>query len=110
MPRLTAPMLFAVMSVLGSAAAFAQGAIPTGRYECYYFTTPLPGMAFTINGPGSYSDVEGKAGTYTVTGSQIAFSGAAFNGQHALFHPGSPPTIAFVGTGGRETEVCQPPK
>jgi hypothetical protein len=88
---------------------FAQtGDIPTGRYECWYFTTPLPGMNFVIQGGGRYVDVEGKNGSYTVASGQIAFKGGALDGQHALFKPQKPPTIAFLGTGGRETETCQP--
>jgi len=39
---------------------------------------------------------------------QFIFSGGNFDGQTAVFRPGNLPTVAFVGTGGRETETCQP--
>jgi hypothetical protein len=38
------------LGLLGAPATFAQ--IPPAHYVCYYFTTPLPLMNFTITGPG----------------------------------------------------------
>ena len=99
----------AVIATAWPMLALAQGDIPTGKYECWYFSTPLPGMNFTIQGGGRYLDVQGKSGSYTLASGQIAFKGGALDGQHALYKPRNPPTIAFLGTGGRETETCQPP-
>src|SRR5579871_6049463 len=89
--------------------ASAQGDVPTGKYECWYFSTPLPGMAFTIQGGGRYLDVQGKSGSYAFASGKLAFKGGALDGQTAIYKPRNPPTIAFLGTGGRETETCQPP-
>jgi hypothetical protein len=98
-----------LLAMTTSAAAFAQADIPPGKYECWHFSTPLPGMAFTIKGGGQYVDVEGKSGTYTLSNGQIAFRGGAFDGQHAVFRAGRPPTIAILDPSGGETESCQPP-
>lgn len=67
-------------------------------------------MNFVIQGGGRYLDAEGKSGSYTLASGKIAFKGGALDGQTALFKPQKPPTIAFLGTGVRETETCQPPR
>jgi hypothetical protein len=109
--RFIKPLAVLALLVSGVAASRAETAdIPTGKYECWYFTRPLPGMAFTVNGGGKYTDIEGKVGAYSVNSGQLAFRGGALDGQQAVYRPGRPPTIAFLGTGGRETETCQPPQ
>lgn len=103
--------LVATLAALGSIAAPAVAQIPPAHYVCYYFTTPLPLMNFTITGPGQYTDAGGVHGTFSANGTgQFVFSGGNFDGQTAVFRPGNPPTVAFQGTGGRETETCQPGK
>ncbi len=94
-----------VLSVVAS-SAFAQS-IPTGRYECWYFTRPLPGLNFTLMSGGRYTDADGNPGSYNVAGGGIGFSGGALDGQHGVYRGGTPPTIGIMGTGGRETESCQ---
>ena len=101
-------LVFAV-STVAVPAALAQSDLPQGRYECWHFSTPLPGMNLTVKGGGQYVDADGTTGSYTLTNGQIAFSGGAFDGQHAKFRPGKPPTIAIIGPSGGETEACQPP-
>ena len=100
----------AVASVaLASAPALAQ--IPPEHYVCYYFTTPTPLLNFTITGPGQYTDASGVHGTFSANGTgQFVFTGGNFDGQTAVYRPGNPPTVGFQGTGGRETETCQPGK
>jgi hypothetical protein len=39
---------------------------PPGKYECWHFSTPLPGMTFTGKGGGQYVDVKGKIGNLHV--------------------------------------------
>jgi hypothetical protein len=98
-----------VFTLSAAGAAYAQSDLPPGKYECWHFSTPLPGMNLTVKGGGRYVDVEGKTGSYALTNGQIAFTGGAFDGQRAKFRPGKPPTIAIIGPGGGETETCQPP-
>ena len=107
MSRITPIIAAAIALVTIAAPAFAQ--LPPAHYNCYYFGRPLPLMNFTITGPGQYTDAKGAPGTYSANGSgQFVFSGGNFDGQTAVFRLGNPPTIAFMGTGGRETESCQP--
>ncbi len=96
----------ALVPIAASSSALAQ-IIPTGRYECWYFSTPLPGFNFTLMGEGRYIDAEGNSGAYRVYDDGIRFSGGALDGQRGIYRVGPPPTIAFMGTGGRETESCQ---
>jgi hypothetical protein len=108
--RLVELVAMLALIISGADASRAQTSdISTGKYECWYFTRPLPGMAFTISGEGRYTDIEGKAGSYSASSGRLVFQGGALDGQHAVYRPGRPPTIAFLGTGGRETETCQPP-
>ena len=97
------------LSLAVPAVALAQADLPTGKYECWHFSTPLPGMNLTIKGGGQYVDAEGHTASYTFANGQIAFKGGDFDGQHAKFRPGKPPTIAIIGPSGGETETCQPP-
>jgi hypothetical protein len=86
----------------------AQGVIPPGRYECWYFSRAQPGLNFTVNGGGSYTDVEGKPGKISLSGAgQIAFSGGAHDGSNAVYKGGNPPTISFVSPRGAEAAFCQ---
>ncbi len=107
MPKLV--QLITASVALAAIAAPASAQIPPAHYVCYYMTTPLPLMNFTITGPGQYTDAGGNRGTFRANGAgQFIFSGGNFDGQTAVFRPGNLPTVAFVGTGGRETETCQP--
>jgi hypothetical protein len=103
------PLPLAALAALVSIAAPAAAQIPPAHYVCYYFTTPLPLMNFTVTGPGQYTDAGGNKGSFSANGAgQFVFTGGNFDGQTAVFRPGNPPTVAFQGTGGRETETCQP--
>lgn len=81
--------------------------IPSGRYECYYFTRAQSGLNFTINGGGSYTDVRGNPGHYSVSGGRITFSGGAHDGNPARYKGGNPPKISFVNARGEEAAFCQ---
>jgi hypothetical protein len=86
----------------------AQGAIPPGNYECWYFTRAQPGLNFTVNGGGRYTDVEGKPGSIAVgAAGQITFRGGAHEGSNAVYKGGNPPTVSFVGPSGAEAAFCQ---
>ena len=103
--------LIAASLALASLSAPAKAQIPAAHYVCYHFTTPLPLLNFTITGNGQYTDAGGAHGTFRANGNgQFVFSGGNFDGQTAVFRSGNPPTVAFMGTGGGETETCQPGK
>jgi hypothetical protein len=95
-----------LIATAAAESAFAQ-AIPAGKYECWHFSTPLPGMNFTLMAGGRYTDAAGQSGSYSVSGNSISFRGANLDGQRGMYRPGPPPTIGIMGTGGRETESCQ---
>jgi hypothetical protein len=99
-------ILTAAVLLPSGGSADAQD-VPAGRYECYYFTTAQPGLNFTINGGGRYTDVEGKSGRYSVSGGKISFSGGAHDGSPATYKGGNPPTVAFVSPRGAEAATCQ---
>jgi hypothetical protein len=85
----------------------AQAQVPNGRYECWFFRSARPGLNFNLIGGGRYSDVNGNAGTVSVAGAQMAFAGAALDGQRALYKGGNPPTVAILGQRGDEVSSCQ---
>ena len=85
----------------------AQAQVPNGRYECWFFRSARTGLNFNLIGGGRYSDVNGNAGTVSVAGAQLAFAGAALDGQRALYKGGNPPTVAILGQRGDEVSSCQ---
>ena len=87
-----------------TSAALAQG-VPSARYQCSYFGRFR--YEFTILNDSQYT-LGGSAGSYSVSGGVITFSGGGLNGHSGIFRPGAPPRIGMYGTGGRETENCQP--
>ena len=89
------------------AAAQAQS-VAAGSYECWYFTRAQPGLNFAITGAGTYTDVEGKRGTFTMgAGNSIAFKGGAHEGSRAVYKAINPPTVSFIGDRGAEAAFCQ---
>ena len=94
---------FAVTAV--PAIAFAQA--PTGRYECWFFSSARPGLNFTLLGDGRYTDVNGSAGTVSAAGAVLTFTGAALDGQRGQYKGGNPPTVAILGPRGDEVSSCQ---
>jgi hypothetical protein len=84
------------------AAPVLGGNIGTGTYECYGTSSPMGGFNFAITGPGTYSDVTGVAGSYSVAGGMMTFHGGAHDGQKATYFPKldarHPAYIAFENT------------
>jgi hypothetical protein len=100
-------MLAAVLSAASSAAVQAQ-TVATGAYECWYFTRAQPGLNFNITGPGTFTDVEGKRGTFTVgTDNRMTFKGGAHEGSRAVYKPLKTPTVSFIGNSGAEAAFCE---
>jgi hypothetical protein len=91
-----------------------QAASPaTGSYECYAFSdghlVARGGLNFAIGGPGRYTDVDGKAGTYNYdTGARVlTFRGAALDGQRAKYDDSQKTTtITFLNAGGELGDSC----
>lgn len=82
--------------------------VATGSYECWYFTRAQPGLNFRITGAGTYTDVEGKRGTFTLgAGNSMAFQGGAHEGSKAVYKNINPPTVSFIGQSGAEAAFCQ---
>lgn len=100
-------LIVAALSVLPLAPASAQG-VPPGSYECWYSTRAQPGLNFCITGNGSYTDVEGKRGAFSLgNGNAMSFQGGAHDGSRAVYKGGNPPTISFLGPSGNEAAFCQ---
>jgi hypothetical protein len=99
-----------ILAVAISAVAMptlAQAQVPNGRYECWFFRSARPGLNFNLIGGGKYADVNGNAGTVSMAGAQMAFAGAALDGQRALYKGGNPPTVAILGQRGDEVSSCR---
>jgi hypothetical protein len=94
------------------------GGLTLARYECYTYSGGRLNSAlaenFSLAGAGRYTDAGGAGGTFTydAASGQLAFHGAALNGQHATFHPGiqpfknHPPTVAFPLRDGHDGDTC----
>jgi hypothetical protein len=94
---------FALLFVpISTGFVLAQG-VPPGNYECWYFTRAQPGLSFTVNGGGAYTDVDGKKGSIALGND----GGGAHDGSNAVYKAGNPPTISFVSAGGAEAAFCQ---
>jgi hypothetical protein len=61
--------------------------VHAGRYECYGASGPMGGFNFAIAGPGAYTDIGGKAGSYSMAGGMMTFHGGAHDGERATFFP-----------------------
>jgi hypothetical protein len=70
-----------ILKKMGGATSTMPAQPSTKTYNCG------AGGSFTITGPGTYTDSEGKRGTYTVNASSstLTFMGGNYNGQHAQY-------------------------
>jgi len=99
---------FALSFVLVVLPFGAQAQMAVGEYECWYFTRAQPGLNFKITGAGTYTDVEGKRGTYSLgANNQITFRGGAHEGSRAVYKNIEPPTVSFIGNSGAEAAFCE---
>lgn len=91
-----------------AAAAGAASGAKNGSYECWFFTSPRPGLNFTLQGGGRYLDSEKKAGSYTNDAGKLSFKGGALDGQSAVYHePRGKPTVSFRNSQSREIAFCE---
>jgi len=97
-----------------TAAAPAQpasggGAVPARPYHCVFFVGDhLEDVApFTITGNGTYTDSEGKRGTYSLNSSTLTFHGGNYDGQRAEYETkGGQPQLHILGPSGRRVIDC----
>lgn len=92
------------------------GGVALGSYECWTGSRPQPGLNFKITGAGSYTDSEGKAGSFTLDkGSQrLTFYGGMMEGglgpgyYPMYYEPQGKPTVSVRSERNqREISVCQ---
>jgi len=97
-----------------TAAAPAQpvsgkGTVPARPYHCVFFVGDhLEDAApFTITGNGTYTDSEGKRGTYSLNSSSLTFHGGNYDGQRAEYDTsGGQPQLHILGPSGRRVIDC----
>jgi hypothetical protein len=96
-------LLVGILGVLWSRAAAAEN-VPTGNYECWFYSTPQPLHNFSL-AAGSYTDASDVRGSVTVSGDEIRFSGGNLDGRTGIYRP-DPPTISFVNADGEVVLLC----
>jgi hypothetical protein len=85
--------------------------VPTKEYHCVFFVGDhLEDVApFTITGNSTYTDSEGKRGTYSFTSasSTLTFHGGNYDGQRAKYETsGGQPQLHILGPSGRPVIDC----
>ena len=89
------------------AAAAAQN-VSAGSYECWFFSRARLDLNFRIVDGKTFTDSEGKQGTYSVADGVITFQGGALDGEkaHYLIEKGRP-KASFRNGQGREISFCE---
>lgn len=93
------------------AAAGASGQPPAKSYHCVYFVVDhlVDAAPFTITGNGTYTDSEGKRGTYTYNpaSSMLTFHGGNYDAQRAEYETsGGASRLHILGPSGRRVIDC----
>jgi hypothetical protein len=99
-------LLFCALATLVVAPTIAEAQVPSGSYECWFFTSPRSGLNFRLAG-GRYTDVENHSGTVSYSGNSMIFSGGALDGVRAQYKGGNPPSVSILGPRGDEVSTCQ---
>jgi hypothetical protein len=117
---ITRTRLLAVLAIICGALGFigarsvdaegdAGGGVPAKHYQCAFFVVDhLQSVApFTITGPGTYTDRDGKKGTYSFDSgsSTLTFHGGSYDGQRAEYDPKTK-HIHILGPSGRRVIEC----
>jgi hypothetical protein len=85
------------------------GAVPAKEYHCVYSAGgQLVDVApLTITGSSTYTDSEGKRGTYSSASSTLTFHGGNYDGQRAEYETsGGLPQLHILGPSGRRVIDC----
>jgi hypothetical protein len=91
------------------AAAAATTQPPAKAYHCVYFVGDhlVDAAPFTITGNGTYTDSEGKRGTYSFSSSTLTFRRGNYDGQRAEYETrGGLPQLHILGATGRRVIDC----
>ena len=95
------------------AAAPAQpgsgSGIPTKQYHCVFFAGNqlVDAAPLTITGTSTYTDSDGKRGTFTSAASTLTFHGGNYDGQRAEYETsGGQPQLHILGPSGRRIIDC----
>jgi hypothetical protein len=96
--------VFALAAMLPGVAT--AKAVPPGRYECWFYTTPQHLKDFTLSG-STYIDASGVSGSVTISGNKLTFRGGNLDGRTGIYNGGNPPTISFYNADGEEVLLCQ---
>ena len=85
------------------------GGVPAKEYHCVYFVGNqlVDAAPFTITGKSTYTDSEGKRGTFTSASSTLTFRGGNYDGQRAEYETsGGKPQLHILGKSGRRVIDC----
>jgi hypothetical protein len=89
--------------------AHAGGAVTAKPYHCVYFVGNqlVDAAPLTITGSGTYTDSEGKRGTYSSVAATLTFHGGNYDGQRAEYETtGGKPQVHILGPSGRRVIDC----
>jgi hypothetical protein len=99
-----------ILRTMGHGPAATPGKPPAKEYQCVYFVTDqlIDAAPFTLTGNGSYTDSDGKRGSYTFgAGSTMTFHVGNYDGQKAEYDVhGGTPEIHILGPSGRRVIDC----
>ena len=82
---------------------------PAKQYHCVYFVGNqlVDAAPLTITGNSTYTDSEGKRGTFTSASSTLTFRGGNYDGQRAQYETsGGLPQLHILGPSGRPVIDC----
>ena len=85
------------------------GAVTARPYHCVYFVVNqlVDAAPLTITGSSTYTDSEGKRGTFSLNSSTLTFHGGNYDGQRAEFETsGGQPQLHILGPSGRRIIDC----
>ena len=98
-----------LMSVGARAQTDSGGGVPAKHYHCVMFIVDhlVDTAPFNITGKGTYTDSNGKPGTYTFdsASSTLTFHGGNLDGQRAQYDPKTK-HIHILGPSGRRVIEC----
>jgi hypothetical protein len=80
------------------------------QYHCVYFVGDhlVDAAAFKITGDSTYTDSEGKRGTFNFASPTLTFHGGNYDGQRAEYETsGGRPQVHILGSGGRRVIDCE---
>jgi hypothetical protein len=98
-----------MIALVFCASAQAQGEVPAKHYHCVMFIVDhlVDAAPFTITGNGTYTDSQGKRGTYGFdsASSTLTFHGGNLDGQRAQYDTKTK-HLHILGPSGRRVIEC----